>query len=183
MPAVSVGAPREESARLASSEINRYVCPIFPDAPRLLMNDQTKRSVAGNTKHSIAAKRPPPQPSSMTRPELKELKSVDQCLASPGRLPSRNGHTSKSLHYMQYDDIFHHNIRQSLYCRDVLRNHTQPCKLTTHLAANPGADATHMLVTVDGTDDVDGVDGAECSRAYRIPMPFAAAQQKMSFID
>ncbi len=41
-----------------------------------------------------------------------------------------------------------------------------PCKLNSYLAANPGADVSQSLMTVDGRDKPDGPDGVECSIAY-----------------
>jgi len=61
----------------------------------------------------------------------------------------------------------------------------RPCKLLTHLAANPRADITQMTTAPDAEPEkstqVDG--GVPCSRAYRMLMHYATTEPKLDYIS
>lgn len=61
---------------------------------------------------------------------------------------------------------------------------TPPCKLLTHLAANPRADITQMVTAPDAElqkcSKVDG--GVPCSRAYRMLMHYATTESKLDYV-
>ncbi|KAL8895196.1 MAG: hypothetical protein Q9207_008266 [Kuettlingeria erythrocarpa] len=59
-----------------------------------------------------------------------------------------------------------------------------PCKLLTHLAANPSADITQMPTALDekGLDPKDTNDGISCSNAYRMLMHYATTESKLDAV-
>jgi hypothetical protein len=59
-----------------------------------------------------------------------------------------------------------------------------PCKLLTHLAANPGADITQMPTASDEEElDPKGADdGISCSNAYRMLLRYATTEPKLDAV-
>ncbi|KAL8919110.1 MAG: hypothetical protein Q9172_005140 [Xanthocarpia lactea] len=59
-----------------------------------------------------------------------------------------------------------------------------PCKLLTHLAANPSADITQMPTALDeeGLDANKTNDGVSCSNAYRMLMYYATTESKLDAV-
>lgn len=57
-----------------------------------------------------------------------------------------------------------------------------PCKLISHLAANPSADITQIPIPAEGTNDPDEREGVECSRAYQMLMPYGTTVAKLDNI-
>ncbi|KAL8857851.1 MAG: hypothetical protein Q9178_005607 [Gyalolechia marmorata] len=59
-----------------------------------------------------------------------------------------------------------------------------PCKLLTHLAANPSADITQMPTALDeeGLGPKETKDGVSCSNAYRMLMYYATTESKLDAV-
>lgn len=57
-----------------------------------------------------------------------------------------------------------------------------PCKLISHLAANPSADITQIPIPTEGANDLDEREGVECSRAYQMLMPYGTTVAKLDNI-
>jgi len=60
-----------------------------------------------------------------------------------------------------------------------------PCKLLTHLNANPSADITQMLTASDEEEEMNPTcadDGIPCSRAYRMLMHYATTETKLDAV-
>ncbi|KAH9216590.1 hypothetical protein DL95DRAFT_522669 [Leptodontidium sp. 2 PMI_412] len=132
-----------------------------------------------NTNGTSADNLPSPQPA-IPKPDLKEAESAAQCLASMSCLPSKRHHrTSPDKACISETSS---TTQQTRIEETSSTTPLAPCKLITHLAANPHADITQMPTAIDGRDEVDGVDGVQCSRAYQMLMQFATTEEKIDTI-
>lgn len=149
---------QKESAQITSSQVI--------DASQLLTTTPNEKK-QGNTSDAIADKPLPPQPA-IQKSDPKEVESVDQFLASTSDLSSRK--CSRASPERAYIAETSSTIPSA------------PCKLITHLTANPSADITQIPVVIDGMNKPDETDGVECSRAYQMLMQFAMTEEKLDTI-
>ncbi|KAH8587408.1 hypothetical protein B0O99DRAFT_400201 [Bisporella sp. PMI_857] len=138
---------------------------------------QSEEKKQDSTSGPIVDSLPSPE-SAIDKPDLKEVESAAQCLASMSCLSGKSHHRALTNKVSHAEPSCATQPTQEA----SLAPKAAPCKLITHLAANPQADITQMPATVDGTHEVDGSDGVECSRAYQMLMQFATTEEKIDTI-
>jgi hypothetical protein len=59
----------------------------------------------------------------------------------------------------------------------------KPCKLVTHLTANPGADMTQLQVTESEHEGNGENGGVQCAKAYKLLIRYATTEEKLDYIS